>query len=295
MKIHDYLLDRFAKRTAHGYELMIKNYCDQVKHSQPGSGPEQAKYKDVLNYLEKERSKGRKANTLLGYIAAIKTYYDYLKKTGVRKDHPCKHMRLKDRIDRRVDVQDLFSSTELSLLLDQPSRGRDKLPSITLRDKVILSLLIYQGLTTKNIVSLEVNDLDLAQAVINVKKETTLNGRILELHPKQIMLISKYLTEERSVLNRSNSDKLILTRRYQDERGCGVHDVVKAYKHLFPDRTLTPLAIRQSVIANLLKAGKDVRVVQVFAGHNSPMTTERYQQTGIEELTAAVMKFHPLK
>jgi site-specific recombinase XerD len=39
---------------------------------------------------------------------------------------------------------------------------------------------------------------------------------------------------------------------------------------------------------------KDVRAVQVFAGHKSPMTTERYQQTGIEELTAAVMKYHPL-
>jgi len=54
------------------------------------------------------------------------------------------------------------------------------------------------------------------------------------------------------------------------------------------------LAIRQSVIANLLKAGKDVRMVQVFAGRNSPMTTERYEQTRIEEMTAAVMKYHPL-
>ena len=87
---------------------------------------------------------------------------------------------------------------------------------------------------------------------------------------------------------------MILTRRYQAERGCGVHDVVKAYKYLFQDRILTPLAIRQSVIANLLKAGKDNRAVQVFAGHNSPMTTERYQQTGIEELTVVVLKFHPL-
>jgi integrase/recombinase XerD len=109
------------------------------------------------------------------------------------------------------------------------------------------------------------------------------------------MLINKYLHEERPTLNRQESNKLILTRRYQAERGCGVHDVVKAYKNLFPGGTLTPLAIRQSVIVNLLKAGKDIRVVQVFAGHKSPMTTERYQQTGIEELTAAVMKFHPLK
>jgi integrase/recombinase XerD len=150
-------------------------------------------------------------------------------------------------------------------------------------------------LTTKNIVNIELKDLNLEQATIYIKSETTLNARTLELHPKQIMLINKYLNEERTILNRSNSGKLILTRRYRPERGCGVHDVVKVYKHLFKDKTLTPLAIRQSVIANLLKVGKDIRAVQVFAGHKSPMTTERYQQTGIEELTAAVMKFHPLK
>ena len=288
MELQTYLHERFAKRTAHGYQLMIKNYCDQVKQ------PEQSKYKDVLNYLEQERSKGKKANTLLTYIAAIKVYYDWLKKTEIRKDHPCKHMRLKDRIDHRVNVQDLFSSTELKLLLEQAPREINKQPKIELRDKVILSLLIYQGLTTKNMINIEVNDLSLEQATIYIKSETRLNARTLELHPKQIMLINNYLNEERTILNRSNSVKLILTRRYQPERGCGVHDVVKAYKQVFPNKTLTPLAVRQSVIANLLKSGKDIRAVQVFAGHKSPMTTERYQQTGIEELTAAVLKFHPL-
>lgn len=288
MELQTYLHERFAKRTAHGYQLMIENYCNLVQNAG------QAKYKDVLNYLEKERSKGRKANTLLTYVAAIKVYYDWLKKTGKRKDHPCKHMRLKDRIDVRIHVQDLFSSTELDLLMDQPTRGIKKLPRTGLRDKLILSLLVYQGLTTKNIIGIELKDLDLEQATIYIKSETTLNERTLELHPKQIMLINKYLTEERTVLNRGNSTKFILTRRYQAERGCGVHDVVKVHKHLFKDKTLTPLAIRQSVIANLLRAGKDIRAVQVFAGHKSPMTTERYQQTGIEELTAAVLKFHPL-
>lgn len=288
MELHTYLHEHFAKRTAHGYQLMIENYCNQV------SNAPQAKYKDVLSYLENERSKGRKSNTLFTYLAAIKVYYDWLKKTGKRKDHPCKHLRLKDKIDHRINVQDLFSSTELSLLMEQPTREIKRLPKTELRDKVILSLLVYQGLTTKNIIGIELKDLNLEQATIYIKSETVLNARTLELHPKQIMLINKYLNEERTKLNRSNSDKLILTRRYQAERGSGVDKVVRVHKHLFKDKTLTPLAIRQSVIANHLKAGKDIRAVQIFAGHKSPMTTERYQQTGIEELTAAVLKYHPL-
>jgi integrase/recombinase XerD len=256
--------------------------------------PEQAQYKDVLNYIQRQRSKGKKSGTLMSYLAAIKVYYDYLVVIGTRDDHPCKHMWLKDRIDHRVTVQDLLSSTELELLMEQPVRTIKKKPLTAVRDKVIMSLLIYQAVTTRNMISIELKDVNLEQATIYIKPENTLNGRTLELHPKQIMLINQYITEERQALNKCKSDKLILTRRYKEENGCSVHDVVKVYKPLFPDRVVSPLSIRQSVITNLLKAGKDIRMVQVFAGHKSPMTTERYQQTGIEELTAAVMRYHPL-
>jgi integrase/recombinase XerD len=289
MELRQYLLDRYDKgRTAHNYELMIECYCREVER------PEESKYKEVLNYIQKERSLGKKPATLMSYLAAIKVYYDYLVVTGTRNDHPCKHMRLKDRIDHRVTVQDLLSSNELELLMNQPVRVIKRKPFTMLRDKVIMSLLIYQALTTRNVISIELKDVDLEQATIYIGPQNALNGRTLEIHPKQIMLINEYITEERPALNKMKSSKLILTRRYQEENGCSVHDVVKIYKPLFPDRVVSPLSIRQSVIANLLKAGKDIRMVQVFAGHKSPMTTERYQQSGIEELTAAVMRYHPL-
>lgn len=289
MELQEYLLDRYNQgRTAHNYELMIKCYCRDVEH------PEESKYKDVLSYIQKERSKGKKPGTLMTYLSAIKVYYDYLVVIGTRNDHPCKHMRLKDRIDHRVTVQDLLSSNELEFLMEQPAREITRKPLTMVRDKVIMSLLIYQALTVKNITAIELNDVDLQNATIYIKRQTTLNARTLELHPKQIMMINQYITEERPALNKKRSNKLILTRHYKEENGCSVHDVVKVYKPLFPDRVVSPLSIRQSVIANLLEAGKDVRMVQVFAGHKSPMTTERYQQTGIEELTAAVNRYHPL-
>jgi len=282
MELQHYLHEHFADRTAHDYALMIEHYCKQTKD------PERAKYKDIVHYLEGHRQSGKKSSTLLSHLSAIKVYYDYLKQSGSRQDHPCKHLRLKDSIDPRVNVQDLFSSTDLELLLEQAT---SKVP---MRDKMIVSLLIYQALTTKNIINLEVKDINLEQATIYVKAGLELNERTLELHPRQIMLISRYLNEERPTLNKHHSAKLIITRKGNPETGPAVRWVIDQSKHLFLDKTLSALAIRQSVIANLLKAGKDIRSVQIFAGHRSPTTTERYQQSGIEELTAAVMKFHPL-
>lgn len=288
MELKQYLAERFTKRTAHCYDLMIAHYCKVVV-----SAP-QARYKDVVDYLQALRHKGLQPRTVMSYLAAVKAYYDFLKATGRRESHPCKHLRLKDKLDHRVQVEKLFSSTELEFLLNEETEETRYNKGLIVRDKVILTLLVYQGLTTKNITGLEVEDLNLEQATVYIRKNNTLDARTLELHPKQIMLLNKYLGEQRMKLNRNGSTKLILTRRGNVETGCAIKGIIGQYKHFYPDRALTAHAIRKSVIANLLKSGRDIRLVQVFAGHRSPMATERYQQTGLEELTAAVMKFHPL-
>lgn len=60
------------------------------------------------------------------------------------------------------------------------------------------------------------------------------------------------------------------------------------------DKKLTPTSIRQSVITNLLSQGNNLRMVQEFAGHKHPDTTEKYRQTGLKALQDAVEKHHPL-
>jgi len=55
------------------------------------------------------------------------------------------------------------------------------------------------------------------------------------------------------------------------------------------------MTIRQSVITLKLKQGQDLRLVQVFAGHRQPSTTEQNRADQLEELKAAVQKYHPLQ
>ncbi|HPZ86608.1 MAG TPA: tyrosine-type recombinase/integrase, partial [Flavihumibacter sp.] len=69
--------------------------------------------------------------------------------------------------------------------------------------------------------------------------------------------------------------------------------VKRSYKSLYPGRPVTAQTIRQSVLANLLKQGHDLSVVQVFAGHRYPGSTERYRQDDVATLAAAVSKYHP--
>jgi integrase/recombinase XerD len=75
-------------------------------------------------------------------------------------------------------------------------------------------------------------------------------------------------------------------------------DITKHIKRnykLYAPRNINAMTIRQSVIANLLKLNIDLRLVQVFAGHKYPSTTERYRQNNTEALKDALKKYHPFK
>lgn len=56
---------------------------------------------------------------------------------------------------------------------------------------------------------------------------------------------------------------------------------------------ITPHVLRHTIATQLLRNGANLRVVQVFLGHSSIKTTERYTQVCREDLEVALRRFHP--
>jgi integrase len=130
-------------------------------------------------------------------------------------------------------LQGLFTSQELELLMDRKDRYRD----VRIKNQVIISLLIYQGLTTGDIVNLTLKDIDLEEGTIYLKSTPKLNRRTLKLKPKQIMLFYKYINEERHKLLKSETNIFIFTKLGTPETGHGFKNLFKPFKKQFPGRT----------------------------------------------------------
>ena len=159
-----------------------------------------------------------------------------------------------------------------------------------------MSLLIYQGLLPAGLASLKTIDINLDKGTVYIKGGNKTNSRELQLKPQQIMLFYEYLQEIRPQLLKDNeSDKLLIGGRHNPVTAEDITKHVKrSFKERYPGRKVNAMSIRQSVIANLLKSDKDLRVVQAFAGHKYPSATEQYKQTQVEALKQAVLKHHPL-
>jgi integrase/recombinase XerD len=283
MELRNYLSDHYTKTTAAAYGREITLY----RAAHPGAGS--YRYGQVLDYIGECRNKYSNPQTINRILASVKVYYDWLCHSGQRSDNPAKSIRLRDNRTRDLQLQDLFGPEELERLLERKERYGD----LVLRNQVLLSLLICQGLQLGELTALRTGDVRLEAGTIDVKATPKTNARTLPLQPRQIRGLHHYIDQERPRLLRERTDALILTKLGTAERGEGIHYLVSTCQKFFPDRRLTPQTIRQSVIANLLKQGHDLRVVQTFAGHKTPSTTERYRQSQIEELKAAVQKYHP--
>jgi integrase/recombinase XerD len=249
-----------------------------------------ATYRDIMQYVDYLRKQYQNPRTINRMLYGVKAWYQWLWQTGQRADHPCRYITLKDAKTQDIQLQDLFTSSELEQLMER----KERYESVRIRNQVAISLLIYQGLRLTEVEQLRIQDIDLEAGTIYTRGMAKTLPRTLKMKTKQVMLFYKYIHKIRPEIISENTDHLILNIRGKAMSADSINYLIETFKNYFPDRNLNAKTIRQSVIANLLKEGKDLRVVQVFAGHKNPSSTEKYRQTGLEELKAAVLKHHPL-
>ena len=268
-----------GRRIGASYKSSIKRFISQSQFDIL-----EASYGDILTYIEELRRKDISIRNLQNQLCAIKFYYDCLQELGKVSHHPCRGLYLKDKVDKRIDVVSLYSEEELVLLANRSfSYSNDVMK---LRNKLLVSLLIHQGLKTSELVSLQIGDLDLEEAVLNVR-----NKRKLNLESVQILPFYKYLKEAREQLTAGKETQILLLSKSGKELDSSTISSIINYKEKVK---FIPRKVRQSVIYHLLKSGISLIKVQQFAGHRYISSTEVYQSGDLSDLQNAIEKYHPL-
>ncbi len=286
MDLKNYLQKNLSPSTAARYERDIQLFFFHLKT------PNTATYKQLMDVIGTLRKKYSNPKTVNRILAAIKKYYDYLLHTSTRKDHPCKSIKLRDGKKKNIHLQDLLSTQELEHLLASKPKSKRNRKTNQIRNKLLLSLLVYQGMARTEISKIEIKDINLEEGTIKARGDERTNSRNLPLKAKQIHLIYQYLNKERPG---TTSNKLFIGMRGEPMSSDCLCRIVLRYQYLFPEKVLNSQTIRMSVTRNLLKEGKDIRIVQTYMGHKSPGSTEKYKQSHTEELKAEIQKYHPLK
>jgi integrase len=165
-----------------------------------------------------------------------------------------------------------------------------------MRNKVVLGLLIYQGIHTYELQKLTVNDIDLNSGTVRIPQCSRSNPRTLKLEPFQINDLREYIKKFRPTIlafTKIQTDRLIFSIGGSESNGNMLSKMKKAIRKIEPSFT-TMAKIRASVIANWTRKYDPIRVMNM-AGHRYVSSTEYYMVGDNETLRDELDKIHPLE
>jgi integrase/recombinase XerD len=163
------------------------------------------------------------------------------------------------------------------------------------RNKVILGLMVCQGLSSRELSNLNEKDLKLREGKIYVAGSRRSNERELKLEAHQMLELMEYslkIRPELLKLSGKQSDKFFVSHGSSDRFTNIMQKLVKKLHGQNP-KVKSAKQVRASVITYWLKV-YNLREVQHMAGHRFVSSTEAYQINDLDGLTEDIGKFHPI-
>lgn len=269
--------------------------------------------KEIMLYLQDLQKRKLSQATKKIRIYALKQFFEYQIETGMRTDNPAKRIKIKGTQKQKAyqvftmqELQNIYQNYEVPQNNDKRSH-HNWFTTYRLsreRNKVILGLLVYQGLSTAEIQRILVEDLDLRNGKIDIRGGRIGKDRTLELKSHQIMDLMEYQYKTRAELLKYQSNpetgKLFLgtppsgKTKAEDKAKLNIFDALATeLKKQYP-KLINLQHIRTSVITYWLRK-YNLRQVQYQAGHKNIYSTELYLVNDMEDLQTEINQYHPLQ
>jgi len=274
----------FAKATVYQHCRYCGQFLEWLKTQQ--ISPEDCSYNDLLSWIDYLKQQKDSIKLINRKLLSVRHYFSFFQLKNKETANPAAGLYLKSSRKRLVSGIVNFDKLEQLYQNYQITDAR------TLRNKVILSLLVYQGITTDELHHLETEHVKLREGKLKIPGSKRSNGRVLHLQAFQVLDLQEYLLTVRLKLASEKEGQLFLSMEGNPELKNSLHHLFRALKLLEPQIS-SANQIRQSVITYWLK-NHNLRQVQYMAGHKYVSSTERYQQNNIEDLQKEVNKYHPL-
>lgn len=275
--------NRFTPSTAQTYLYSINRFIERF------SNAKRLKLSQIENYFMELKIQGDAIGYRNTTLASIKAYYNFLVEENEINEHPCSTFYLDERRPTGKDFGSLLSMEEMELLL---TLKEERYNHVANKNKAIIGLLIYQGLTSQELVELRLKDVDLEEGVVFIKGSGKNKSRSISLKPSQISFLIKYIDNDRKHLLKSETQTLFISMRGVGMSVDGLHSLIERLNGAI-DKPISPMTIRNSVISHWLNVRKfPLEDVQVMAGHRYPSSTEKYIHPDIQEQREAVTRLH---
>ena len=274
-----------SQNTISSYLRDVNQFAEYLREYQ-NCDLKRAKPEMVQNYMSWMQGRGKSAASITRFLASVKSFYSYLVSRGVIKSNPTKGVTAQ-RAERKYP--EILTSKEVELFLDQPQCVDAK----GYRDHAMLELLYATGIRVSELISLNLDDLNLAAGFIRCESKG--KERIIPLYHTAVKALQDYVRDVRPQLI-SDVDERALFVNMNGERMSrqGFWKIIKHYQEKAGiEKDITPHTLRHSFAVHLLENGADLRSIQEMLGHADISSTQIYTHVVKRQLKDVYNKAHP--
>ena len=240
--------------------------------------------RQIRSFVAWRHRQGIGGRSLQRNLSAARAFYRYLMGEGVARHNPAEGVQAPKSPRKLPKLLDVDQAAQL---LEIDDKG-----SLAIRDKAILELMYSSGLRLSELVMLDLDSLDLADAVVTVtgkgkKTRSVPVGRYAREAIKQWLKIRGGI---------ANNEEMAV---FVSQRGKRIsrRSIQQRLKQWAMKQGLTnhvnPHMLRHSFASHLLESSGDLRAVQELLGHADISTTQVYTHLDFQHLANVYDNAHP--
>ena len=238
---------------------------------------------DYMGYLKEA---GKSDSTITRNIASLRSFYQYLLGKGYIDENPIRSVKTK-KVPKKIPV--VLSTKEVDMLLQAPDETDPK----GCRDKAMLELLYATGLRVSELISLNVEDINLSIGILNCQGGHI--KRTLPIYPEALQVLSDYINRVRGkIIPVDENHALFVNLNGKRLTRQGFWKIIKSYAEISHIKTeITPHTLRHSFAAHLLENGAQLKDIQEMLGHADISSTQIYAQVVKNKFKDVYNRYHP--
>jgi integrase/recombinase XerC len=244
--------------------------------------------KQVLRgYLSRLVKDGFAKVSISRKLSAIRSFYRYLLREKLVAINPVATTS-SPKLDKRLP--DFLTPAETVRLLEAPDLATPQ----GLRDRALMELLYASGLRVSELVSLDLDQVNLDIGEIRVWGKGA-KERVVLMGKPASRALSVYLSQGRPRLLTKKNNALLISRDGGRLTERSIQRILAKYARVAGiKKRVHPHMLRHTFATHLLDGGADLRVVQELLGHANLVSTQIYTHVTKSQAKKVYLSAHPL-
>lgn len=281
---------RYSPHTVVSYQTDLRQFSAYLEATYELTEPAQADHTLIRSWVVELMQQHRDPRTVNRKIACLRSYYNYLLRTGSISKNPMLRITSPKAAKKLPDFVPEHALNDLLNSFAFP----DTLAGA--RDQLILELLYGTGIRLSELIGIGHDDLNLPGRTVRVTGKGN-KQRLVPLNPTLLAVLERYIAhQQREIGFASNARRILLVT----DKGEPLYEkfVYRTVKHYLSQITTAtgqqhPHVLRHSFATHLLNKGADLNAIKELLGHANLAATQVYTHLSIDKLKSVFEKAHP--